>query len=102
MFGRALDALPDPTSSDDDYRLVTVNRDAEDDFIVSARRFGRDELSNAYEQAWSRLNVHHSRDNVVASPPRAVDIPASSAHLYMTPPSSPEREFLYLLITILS
>ncbi|KAF8604088.1 kinase-like protein [Ceratobasidium sp. AG-I] len=90
VLGRALDALPGPTGPDDDYRLVTLDRDTEDEYIVSARRFGRGEISDAYEQAWSRLDGDHNRSTAVASPIRTVDVPTSSAQLYMTPPSSPE------------
>ena len=101
VLGRALDALPDPTGPDDDYRLVTLDRDAEDEYIVSARRFGRAEIRDAYEQVWSRLDADHSLRNAVTPPPRAVDVPTSSAQLYMTPPSSPERELSITFILIL-
>lgn len=93
--------MPDPVGPDDDYRLVTLDQNEEEEYIVSARRFGRGEISDAYEQVWSRLDEDHSRDSVVTSPPRAVDVPLSSAHLYITPPSSPERGLLMISTAIL-
>ncbi|KAG9122843.1 hypothetical protein FRC07_000600, partial [Ceratobasidium sp. 392] len=83
-LGRALAALP-PTSSG--YNLVTLNREEAGEFILSARSFGCNDISDTYKRVQSGLNVPKVAPTELPKVTRAAP---SSSQAYLTPPSSPE------------
>ncbi|KAG9080917.1 Phosphatidylglycerol/phosphatidylinositol transfer protein, partial [Ceratobasidium sp. 370] len=84
-LGRALSALP-PRSSG--YSLVTLNCEEEDEYIFSARSFGRSEISDACRRLQSNFDDCTA---VAVEPPNVTRAPPPpSAQAYLTPPSSPE------------
>ncbi|KAG8743744.1 hypothetical protein FRC12_014970 [Ceratobasidium sp. 428] len=84
-LGRALAALPLRSPG---YRLVTLNREEEDEHILSARSFGLNDISDAYQRLRSSSS---DRAVVITKPPKVTKVaPRPSAQAYLTPPSSPE------------
>ncbi|KAG8745930.1 hypothetical protein FRC10_006734 [Ceratobasidium sp. 414] len=83
-LNRALGALP-PRSSG--YSLVTLSREEEDEYILSARSLSRTEISDTCRRVRSSFN---DRTSVTTEPPKATKAPVPSAQAYLTPPSSPE------------